>query len=68
MSRVLKLADDFSLPLEAATESIAIMGRKGSGKTYTGGRLFESMLQQPAGAASHPRPSRVPRPRYGPGA
>lgn len=37
------LSKSFPLPVRAVTESIAIMGRKGSGKTYTGGRLFEQM-------------------------
>lgn len=38
MKKIL-LADDFPLPLAVITEPIAIMGRKGSGKTYTRGRL-----------------------------
>lgn len=37
------LADNFPLPPAVVTESVAIFGRKGSGKTYTGGRLFEQM-------------------------
>jgi hypothetical protein len=39
------LADDFPLPPEVVTESVAIIGRKGSGKTFTGGRLFEQMFK-----------------------
>lgn len=37
----MKLARNLELPARAITESIAIMGRKGAGKTYTGGKLFE---------------------------
>jgi len=44
MKNGIKLAEKFMLPARAITESIAIMGRKGSGKTYTGGRLFEQMF------------------------
>lgn len=40
----IELADDFSLPQTAVTESIADYGRKGSGKTNTGGVLFEGMF------------------------
>ena len=43
MKKTIRLAPNFPLPLEVVTESIAIMGRKGGGKTYTGGKLFEEM-------------------------
>jgi hypothetical protein len=43
MSKQILLAKNFPLPVAAITESIAVMGRKGGGKTYTGGRLFEQM-------------------------
>jgi hypothetical protein len=43
MAKKILLSKTFALPARAVTESIAIMGRKGSGKTYTGGRLFEQM-------------------------
>ncbi len=41
----IELADDLLLPPAAVTESIMIIGRKGSGKTYTAGRLFEQMFK-----------------------
>jgi hypothetical protein len=37
------LAADFGLPARAVTESLAVLGRKGGGKTNTGGVLFEQM-------------------------
>lgn len=37
------LADNLSLPPRVVTESIAVIGRKTSGKTYTAGKLFEEM-------------------------
>jgi hypothetical protein len=37
------LAGDFGLPARAVTESLAVLGRKGGGKTNTGGVLFEQM-------------------------
>lgn len=43
MKKEILLADGFPLPVRAITESIAILGRKGSGKTYTATRLFEQM-------------------------
>lgn len=39
-----RLADDLSLPPAVVTESIGVFGRKGSGKTNTGGLLFEQMF------------------------
>lgn len=41
MAETIKLAKNLELPARAITESIAIMGRKGSGKTYSGTLLFE---------------------------
>lgn len=40
----LKLADHLKLPLEAATETFAILGRRGSGKTHTAVVMAEEML------------------------
>lgn len=45
MSKSLKLAQGLSLPSdEAITQTIAILGRKGGGKSYTGMKLAELML------------------------
>lgn len=38
-----QLAESLTLPPAIVTESVGIFGRKGSGKTYTGGKLFEEM-------------------------
>ncbi len=40
----LRLAPGAALPLEAVTETFAILGRRGSGKTYTASVLTEEML------------------------
>ncbi len=40
----LGIADDFPLPLAAVTETFAILGRRGSGKTTTAAVLVEEML------------------------
>lgn len=44
---MLKLAADLELPREVAGETLAILAKKGSGKTYTGGVLAEELV--PAG-------------------
>jgi hypothetical protein len=41
----LRLAKDLTLPLDAATESFAILGRRGSGKTHTAVVMAEEMLR-----------------------
>lgn len=41
----LKISDDLSLPIEAATQTIGIVGKKGSGKTVTGLDLAEEFLK-----------------------
>lgn len=41
----LHLAKDLQLPLEAVTESLGFLGRKGSGKSYTGHKLAEEMYR-----------------------
>lgn len=43
MAAQILLAADFGLPARAVTESLAVLGRKGGGKTNTGGVLFEQM-------------------------
>lgn len=40
----LKLADKLSLPLDAVTETFAILGRRGSGKTHTASVFCEELL------------------------
>lgn len=43
---VLHIADDVALPLEAATDTMAILAKKGAGKTYTAAVLAEELLAQ----------------------
>lgn len=43
MTAQILLASGFGLPARAVTESLAVLGRKGGGKTNTGGVLFEQM-------------------------
>lgn len=40
----LKLADKLALPIDAVTETFAILGRRGSGKTHTASVLCEELL------------------------
>jgi len=40
----LKLSQDLSLPIDAATQTFAFIGRKGSGKTYGAGKLVELFI------------------------
>src|SRR5262245_55036262 len=40
----LRLAKDLTLPLAAATETFAILGRRGSGKTHTAVVMAEELL------------------------
>jgi uncharacterized protein len=42
---VLTISDDLSLPLEAVTNTFAIMGQRGSGKTHTATVMVEEMLK-----------------------
>ena len=44
-STPLVLASDLSLPLEAVTETFAILAKRGSGKTYCASVLVEEMLK-----------------------
>ena len=41
----LKIAPDFALPLEAVTETFAILAKRGSGKTYCAAVLVEEMVK-----------------------
>src|SRR5438132_95251 len=43
--RSLHLASDLSLPLDAATQTFAFIGKKGSGKTYAAGKLTELLIE-----------------------
>lgn len=42
----LHIADNFTLPLEAVTQTFAILAKRGVGKTYTGAVMVEEMLEQ----------------------
>ena len=44
MTRQLRIADGVSLPIEAVTETFAILAKRGVGKTYTASVLAEEML------------------------
>lgn len=41
----LRLADDLELPLEAVTQTIGILAKRGVGKTYTGAVFAEELLK-----------------------
>lgn len=43
MTKTLRIAEDLALPLDAATETFAILGKRGSGKSNTAVVLFEEM-------------------------
>lgn len=42
--RSLVISDDLTLPRDAATQTFAFIGRKGSGKTYGSGKLVELLV------------------------
>src|SRR6266576_3094760 len=42
---VLRIADGLSLPVEAATETFLIVGKRGSGKSSTATRLAEQFIR-----------------------
>ncbi len=44
MTKSLKISDELSLPLDAATQTFAFIARKGAGKTYAAGKLAECFL------------------------
>lgn len=44
-AKTLHIADDLELPLEAVTQTFAILAKRGSGKTYTGMVMVEEMLK-----------------------
>lgn len=41
----LKIASDFALPLHITTDSLALLGKRGSGKSFTASVLVEEMLK-----------------------
>jgi hypothetical protein len=45
MTMKLNISDDLKLPLEAVTETFAVMGIRGSGKTHTASVMAEEMLK-----------------------
>jgi len=44
--KLLHLARDFSMPIDAVTQTISILARRGAGKTHTATVLAEEMLRQ----------------------
>jgi hypothetical protein len=42
---MLKLAEDLTLPIDTVTQSMAILARRGAGKTYTGSVLAEEVIK-----------------------
>jgi hypothetical protein len=44
MTKALRIAEDFTLPLEAVTQTFAYLAKRGSGKTYTVAVLMEEMI------------------------
>lgn len=44
MAQTLKISDDLTLPIDAATQTFAFIARKGAGKTYAAGKLAECMI------------------------
>jgi hypothetical protein len=44
MAKLLHISKGLSLTLDAATQTFAFLGRKGSGKTYAAGKLVELLL------------------------
>lgn len=45
-STSLRLSEDLSLPLDAVTQTFALIGQRGVGKTHTASVLIEEMLEQ----------------------
>lgn len=43
--KLLHLADDFTMPIDAVTQTISILARRGAGKTHTAVVLVEEMLR-----------------------
>jgi uncharacterized protein len=45
VKHAIRISDDISLPLDAATQTIAAIARKGAGKTYAASKLAEQFLE-----------------------
>lgn len=45
MSKLIRFAKGLNLPIEAVTQTFAIVARKGAGKTYAGMKLAEQMME-----------------------
>jgi hypothetical protein len=45
MTKQLQIADDFALPVEAVTQTFAVLAKRGVGKTYTASVMAEEMLR-----------------------
>jgi len=45
VSKLLRISDDLALPVDAVTQVIGFLGRRGSGKTYAATKLAELMLE-----------------------
>lgn len=43
-TKQLKISDELSLPVDAATQTFAFIARKGAGKTYAAGKLAECLI------------------------
>jgi hypothetical protein len=44
MKQGLRLSDSLTLPVDAVTQTLAVIGRRGAGKTYLSGLLAEQMI------------------------
>ena len=44
MTKMLRLSDDLSLPIDAATQTFGFLARRGAGKTYACGKLAELLI------------------------
>ncbi len=48
VAKTLRIAKDLQLPLDAVTQTLAAIGRKGAGKTYLATKIAEEMLDAQA--------------------
>lgn len=49
----IKLSTKITLPADAVTDTFAILGQRGSGKTYTAGVMAEGLLGSKAQVATN---------------
>jgi hypothetical protein len=52
-TRKLHISDDISLPLDAATQTIAVIARKGAGKTYAASQARRELLEHDVQVGGH---------------